>query len=45
MAISERDSIIVLNPTLSVVVEPIGNALPDRNKTAIDKEVSSRLVI
>jgi hypothetical protein len=36
---------MVVNPILSVRFDPVGNTLPDRNRTAIDSEVSSRLAI
>ena len=36
---------MVVNPILSIRFDPAGNTLPERNRTAIDNEFSSKLAI
>ena len=36
---------MVVNPILHVRFDPAGNTLPERNRTAIDNEFSSKLAI
>jgi hypothetical protein len=36
---------MVVNPILREIFDPAGNTLPERNRTAIDNEFSSKLAI